>query len=283
MSSSSNSFKDAKTEFIQVNGNAIAYRLIGEESAIPLLCLQHFTGNMDGWDPAVIDYLSRTRRLILFDNTGVGESGGDTPDTILAMKADTVAFLKALHIDKVDLLGFSLGGFISQLMMDEHPELIRKTILAGTCQQGGKGCATFRDFLKGSDGIEGAERYLYYFFKKSEKSRRLGIALLKRFTERDPKWSPGFRQQTLIAQTAAITGWSAVPDPRNPLLGRIKHPVMIVAGSNDHMFATDNSYVMFQQLANATLSLYPDASHGALFQYPDLFSHQATYFMDNDI
>jgi pimeloyl-ACP methyl ester carboxylesterase len=283
MENTSNSFKNAKSQFILVNGNAIAYRVIGQGSSVPLLCLQHFTGNMDGWDPAVIDGLSATRQVILFDNTGVGESEGDTPNTVAAMAQDTLAFLKALQIDKVDLLGFSLGGFISQLILDEHPELVRKAILAGTCQQGGKGCATFRNFLKGSVGIEGADRYLYYFFENSKKSRSLGYALLKRFVERDPKWTPGFRQQTLLAQTEAIVDWADMPDPGNPLLKRVKHQVMIVTGSNDHMFATENSYAMFQQLEDATLSIYPDASHGSLFQYPYLFTSQATFFLENEI
>jgi pimeloyl-ACP methyl ester carboxylesterase len=279
----SNSFKTAKTQFVSVKGQKLAYRLIGDESTVPLLCLQHFTGNMDGWDPAVIDTLSATRRVILFDNTGVGESEGETPNTVAAMAQDTIAFLKALQIEKVDLLGFSLGGFISQLILDKHPQLVRKAILAGTCQQGGKGCSTFRDFLKGSVGIEGADRYLYYFFESSEKSRKLGYALLKRFTERDPKWTPGFKQQTLVAQTEAIMGWGEIPDPENPLLKRIKHLVMIVSGSNDHMFASENSYVMFQQLEDSILSMYPDASHGSLFQYPYLFTNQALFFLDNDI
>ncbi|MCR8560330.1 alpha/beta hydrolase [Mucilaginibacter sp. BJC16-A38] len=279
----SNSFKTAITQFVNVNGHQLAYRLIGDNSDIPLLCLQHFTGNMDGWDPAVIDALSSTRRVILFDNTGVGESEGETPNTVAAMARDTIAFLNALKIEKVDLLGFSLGGFISQLILEEHPQLVRKAILAGTCQQGGKGCSTFRDFLKGSVGIEGADRYLYYFFENSEKSRKLGYALLKRFTERDPKWTPGFRQQTLVAQTEAIVGWGEVPEPANPLLKRIKHQVMIVTGSNDHMFATSNSYEMFQQLPDAILSIYPDASHGSLFQYPYLFTNQALFFLDNEI
>jgi pimeloyl-ACP methyl ester carboxylesterase len=283
MENNSNSFKNAKSQFVSVNGKQMAYRLIGDESAVPLLCLQHFTGNMDGWDPAVINALSSTRRVILFDNTGVGESEGDTPNTVAAMALDTLAFLKALQIEKVDLLGFSLGGFISQLILDDHPELVRKAILAGTCQQGGKGCLTFRDFLKGSAGTEGAERYLYYFFENSDKSRKLGYALLKRFAENNPKWTPGFRQQTLVAQTEAIVGWGELPDPENPLLKRIKHQVMIVTGSNDHMFASENSYAMFQQLEDATLSMYPDASHGSLFQYPQLFANQATFFLDNDI
>jgi pimeloyl-ACP methyl ester carboxylesterase len=273
----------AQTAFIDVNGVRIAYRSIGPTSAIPLLCLQHFTGNMDGWDPAVINGLSRDRQVILFDNTGVGESGGTTPDTVAAMAKDTLAFLDAMGFRRVDLLGFSLGGFISQLIMSEKPEIVRKAILVGTCQQGGEGISVFRKFCNGAKGLEGAELYFYFFFEDTASSRSRGYALLKRFQERDPNWHPGYTPQTYEAQTRAILGWGNVPDPDSPLLTKITHPVLIVNGSNDHMFATANSYTMFQQLSNAVLALYPDAAHGSLFQYPGLFNSHANYFLDYSI
>lgn len=274
-------YENAKTAFIDVNGVSIAYRSIGPISAVPLLCLQHFTGNMDGWDPAVINGLSKERQVILFDNTGVGESGGITPATVTAMAADTLAFLTAMGLRQVDLLGFSLGGFISQLIMSERPEIVRKAILAGTCQQGGEGISRFREFANGAAALEGADRYFYFFFEDTATSRSLGNALLQRFQQRDPNWHPGFTAQTFEAQTRAIEGWGNVPDANAPLLTRIKHPVLIVNGSNDHMFATANSYTMFQQLPNAILTLYPDAAHGSLFQYPRLFVGQANCFLDN--
>ena len=283
MKNSSSTYESAKTKYIDVNGVQIAYRTIGSESAIPLLCLQHFTGNMDGWDPLIINGLSKNRQVILFDNTGVGESGGSTPNTVSAMANDTLAFLKAMNVKKVDLLGFSLGGFISQLIMKDEPQLVRKAILVGTCQQGGEGISNFRDYVNASANIEGAERYLYFFFENSERSRALGYAVLKRFFERDPNWHPSFTEQTFLAQTEAIVGWGEVPDSSTPLLTKIKHPVLIINGSNDHMFATANSYVMFQQLENARLSLYPDSAHGSFFQYPELFNNEAIYFLDNEI
>jgi pimeloyl-ACP methyl ester carboxylesterase len=226
--------------------------------------------------------LSKSRQVILFDNTGVGESGGGTPDTVSAMAKDAVDFIKAMNFKKVDLLGFSLGGFISQLIMSDEPELVRKAILVGTCQQGGEGINNFRDYVKGAEHIEGAERYLYFFFENSERSRTLGYAVLKRFFERDPNWAPNFTEQTFLAQMEAIVGWGEVPDSSTPLLTKIKHPVLIINGSNDHMFASANSYVMFQQLENAVLSLYPDAAHGSFFQYPEMFNNEAIFFLDND-
>ena len=276
-------YETMRTSFIDVNGVSIAYRSIGPISAVPLLCLQHFTGNMDGWDPAVISGLSRDRQVILFDNTGVGESGGNTPDTVAAMAKDTLAFLDAMGLRQVDLLGFSLGGFISQLIMSEKPEIVRKAILVGTCQQGGQGLRVFREFANGAPGLEGPDRYFYFFFEDTVTSRALGYALLKRFQERDPNWHPGFTAQTFEAQTRAIVGWGNVPDAHSPLLTKIRRPVLIVNGSNDHMFATVNSYTMFQQLSNAILALYPDAAHGSLFQYPGLFNSHANYFLDNSI
>jgi len=274
-------YESAQTAFIDVNGISIAYRSIGPTSAVPLLCLQHFTGNMDGWDPAVINGLSRDRQVILFDNTGVGESGGTTPDTVAEMTRDTLAFLAAMGLRQVDLLGFSLGGFISQLIMSEKPEIVRKAILVGTCQQGGEGISNFREFTRGAAGLDGADLYFYYFFEDTTTSRSLGYALLRRFQQRDPNWHPGYTPQTFEAQTRAILGWGNVPDPKSPLLTKIGHPVLIVNGSNDHMFATANSYTMFQQLPNSILDLYPDSAHGSLFQYPGLFNSHANCFLDN--
>jgi pimeloyl-ACP methyl ester carboxylesterase len=273
--------ESAKTNYICINGTRMAYRMVGPASEIPLLCLQYFTGTMDGWDPAVIDGLSSGRRVILFDNTGVGQSEGQTPDNAGQMAKDTLAFLDALHLQKVDLLGFSLGGFISQLLLAEHPDRFRKAILAGTCQQGGKGTSTFRHFVNGAANLDGAERYFYFFFEDSSRSRSLGYALMKRFRLQDPQWGAVDKPQTVEAQIKAIEGWSGVPDPERPLLKKIKHPILIVAGSNDHMFASTNCYTMFQQLETAVLCFYPDAAHGALFQYPDLFSHEANYFLDH--
>ncbi len=261
----SSTYESAKTEYIDVNGIQIAYRTIGSLSSIPLLCLQHFTGNMDGWDPLVINGLSKNRQVILFDNTGVGESGGSTPNTVSAMANDTIAFLKAMNLKKVDLLRFSLGGFISQLIMHDEPELIRKAILVGTCQQGGEGINNFRSFVKGAENIEGAERYLYFFFENSERSRSLGYAVLKRFLERDPNWAPSFTDQTFLAQMEAIVGWGEVPDSDAPLLTKIKHPVLIINGSNDHMFASANSILMFQQLEKCDTKLIPGFSAWIVF------------------
>jgi len=261
----SSTYESAKTEYIDVNGIQIAYRTIGSLSSIPLLCLQHFTGNMDSWDPVVINGLSKNRQVILFDNTGVGESGGSTPNTVSAMANDTIAFLKAMNLKKVDLLRFSLGGFISQLIMHDEPELIRKAILVGTCQQGGEGINNFRSFVKGAENIEGAERYLYFFFENSERSRSLGYAVLKRFLERDPNWAPSFTDQTFLAQMEAIVGWGEVPDSDAPLLTKIKHPVLIINGSNDHMFASANSILMFQQLEKCDTKLIPGFSAWIVF------------------
>ena len=128
----------APTSFIEANGVKYAYRRLGQPSGVPLVFLQHFTGTMDSWDPVVVDGFAQARPVILFDNQGVSRSSGTTPDTVAAMANDAVAFITALGLKQVDLLGFSLGGFIAQLIAAEHPALVRRLILQAPGPRVGK-------------------------------------------------------------------------------------------------------------------------------------------------
>lgn len=269
----------AVTQFISVNGINYAYRTFGKPSEVPLIFLQHFTGTMDNWDPMVTNGMAQTRRIIIFNNTGVSSSEGQTPDTVSQMAKDAVAFILALGYQKVDLLAYSLGGFIGQQIIADQPELVRKMILVGTGPKGGAGIDDFRRFLLEARKREGAERYLFMFFEKSETSRSLGFSVLKRLQERTENRDAPSSDQTIEAQTKAIERWGLMQDTDFSFLQNIKQPVMIVNGSNDGMFPTINSYNLFEHLPNAQLNLYPDSAHGSLFQYPELFVTQASYFL----
>src|ERR1700693_1246899 len=102
------------TTFVTVGNVRFAYRRFGKPSGIPLVLLQHFRGSLDNWDPALLNCFAKDRTVITFDNRGVGLSAGDVPDTVTSMADDALAFIDALNLTQVDLLGFSLGGYIAQ-------------------------------------------------------------------------------------------------------------------------------------------------------------------------
>jgi pimeloyl-ACP methyl ester carboxylesterase len=127
------------------NGVRYAYRRLGAAAYPPLVLLQHFRGNLDNWDPALIDALASRRDVIMFDNAGVGGSTGITPRTVTPMAHDAMRFLDALHLPEIDLLGFSLGGFVAQELTLIRARLVRRLVLAGTGPQGGQGMHGFAD------------------------------------------------------------------------------------------------------------------------------------------
>jgi pimeloyl-ACP methyl ester carboxylesterase len=274
----SEKLETAPTEFIEANGIRFAYRSFGDKSGTPLVFLQHFSGTMDDWDPTVVNGLAKDRPVVVFDNTGVGKSSGKTPDNVLQMATDAVHFISALDLKKVDLLGFSLGGFVAQQLAVDHPELVRKIVLAGTAPQGGE--EHLLKVLGEAFSQKGAsDPKLYLFFTQSEASQAAGRAFLERVNSRKVDRDPPSGEEITDPQAKAIITWCAMKDPEHSILKAISQPVVVVNGSNDIMLPTENSYVMFKHLKDAKLILYPDSGHGALFQYADDFVHQTTRFL----
>jgi len=295
-----NSHETAITKFIEVDGvhevdgargvegARIAYRAFGKmEGApqvpqvplIPLVLLQHFTGTMDNWDPAITNGLAEEFQVVLFDNKGLGASGGQTPDTIEAMARDAVAFIKAIGYTKVNLLGFSMGGFIAQQITLDEPTLVNKLILAGTGPKGGEGLANSEKALAATAGMSPEEQKLYFFYETTATSRALGRESLARINKRSTARDPDTAASGILAQLKSILDW-AQPDAGSlDRLQQINQPVLIVNGSNDIICPTINSYIMFQNLPDAILNLYPDSGHGSIFQYPELFLAAAIPFL----
>ena len=267
----------APTQYIEVNGTRYAYRSLGEPSETPLICFQHFTGTLDNWDPLITNGLAVDRQVILFDNKGVGNSTGTTPDSVAAMTTDAIEFIEALGIRRFDVLGFSLGGFIAQYLAHIRPDLIRKIIIVGAAPQGVKVLYSFPELIGRAMQLTPAERFLFIFFTASEASRSKGKATLGRLFERQQDRDADASMEAVQAQMTAITNWGKAPVDID--LKKITHPVLIVQGSNDEMMASHTSYELFQQLPDAVLSFYPDAAHGSFYQYPELFVSQAAYFL----
>lgn len=267
----------APTRYIEGGGIRFAYRRLGPSTGTPLVLLQHFSGNIDAWDPAVVNALATDRPVVVFDNAGVGRSTGQTPDNIAAMARDAVAFINQLGLSQVDLLGFSLGGFIAQQIAAEHATLVRKLILVGTAPKGGEEhlLAVLQDAFSQTDA---PDPRLPLFFTKSSASQSAGLAFLKRAKVRKEDRDTDNGGAVTDPQAKALITWCATPDPEHSILRAIHQPALVVSGSHDTMLPADNAYAMFKALSNAQLVLYPDSGHGALFQYHELFvSHVRTF------
>jgi pimeloyl-ACP methyl ester carboxylesterase len=266
------------TQYIDVNGVPFAYRTFGQADGLPLIFLQHFTGTMDNWDPLVTNGLAETHRIVLFDNAGVGNSGGETPTTVAQMTRDAYAFIQALGFDKVDLLGFSLGNFIAQQLILDHPTLVRCVILAGGAPVG-QGATEFKYVTSNLAGKSPKDILLYLFFAATPSSQQQGEAFVQRLQTRVVDRDRPSTPQVFQAQYQAIVNWCTQQDPEFARLAQIKQPALVVQGSNDTMFPTRESVLLFEKLPNAQLSLYPDSSHGSLFQHARLFVEQVSYFL----
>src|SRR3954447_23118921 len=228
-------YVDAVNKTVDVNGTSFAYRETGEKNGIPIVLLHHLTAVLDDWDPRTIDGLSQKHRVIVFNNRGVGGSKGITPDTAEDMATDAVAFIRALGLTKTDLLGFSLGGFIAQVIAQKHPDLVRRMILAGTSAAGGEGVSNVNAVLQNAVARATAEQKhpkQSLFFTQSHDGQQAAAEFLRRLSTRKQDRDLPATQETKVAQTA-ITKWGMAPKPTS--LDSIQHPVLVVNGDTDVM------------------------------------------------
>ncbi|MET4307391.1 alpha/beta hydrolase [Bradyrhizobium sp. RT4b] len=269
----------APTHYIEGHGIRFAYRRLGPTTGTPLVLLQHFSGNIDGWDPAVVNALAADRPVIAFDNAGVGRSTGQTPDNVATMARDAVDFIDLLGLSEVDLLGFSLGGCVAQQIAAEHGQLVRKLILVGTAPKGGEEhlLAVLQEAFSQTDA---QDPRLPLFFTNSSASRSSGLAFLKRTKVRKDDRDTDNGNAVTDPQAKALITWCATPDPGHAILRAIRQPVLVVSGSHDTMLPANNAYAMSRELSNAQLVLYPDSGHGALFQHHDIFVSHVRTFLD---
>src|SRR5262249_10617722 len=151
------SYTEVSTQRVTA-GTAIeyAYRDVGDTDVPPVL-LCHVRGNLDNWDPALTDALAADRRVVTFDNAGVGATAGETPSTVEAMAHDAIAFLEAMDLQRVDLLGFSIGSFVAQEIALIRPDLVRRLVLASSAPQGAEGMHGWAPEVIGAVGGRGAE------------------------------------------------------------------------------------------------------------------------------
>jgi len=275
----------APTQFLQVRNERYAYRRFGGGSAHPLVCLQHFTGNLDNWDPAVSDVLASGRDVILFDNAGVGRSTGKVPETVAGMAAHALAFMDALGLELVDLLGFSLGGMVAQEIALARPSLVRKMLLVGTAPEGGEEIMRMEKpavktiFIS---NLTSSQRLVKLFFAPSASSQAAGEAFIARLAQRKQDREPASGPEVAKAQIAAFRAWESFVGERFAKLRKICQPCLVVSGVFDILIPVRNSYLLSEHLPNAVLLTYPDSGHGALFQFHESFTRQAAAFLASD-
>jgi pimeloyl-ACP methyl ester carboxylesterase len=274
------------TQFIEANGIRFAYRRWGKKGNLPLVFNQHFNGNLDNWDPAVLDGLAQEREVIIFNNAGVASSSGEVPSTFAAMAKNAEAFIDALGLMKIDLLGFSIGGMVAQQIVVDRPELIRKLILVGSAPRNhdagdGQGHITPETAqVFGASYNPPENLWLKVFFTDSEKSQAAGREFLKRYTSRTENRDKPVSEKVAPAQIAAVGDWGTQPGERFAYLKSIQQPTLIVSGNHDVIVYTVNSLWLAQNLPNAKLILYPDANHGSWYEYHDDFVFEANRFLN---
>jgi pimeloyl-ACP methyl ester carboxylesterase len=274
------SYKNATTRTITAGGVDFAYRELGQTTGIPVILLTHLAANLDNWDPRLVDGIAAKQHVITFDNRGVGASSGKVPETIEAMANDAVTFIRALGFEQVDILGFSLGGMIAQVIALQEPQLIRKLILTGTGPAGGEGI----DKVTRISNLDIARAVLtlrdpktYLFFTRTVNGQRSAKEFLARLKERTENRDKAISLSGYRAQLKAIHRWGR-QEPAD--LSVVEQPVLVANGDNDRMVPTTNTVDLDRRLPNSELVIYPDAGHGGIFQNHREFVETTLEFLD---
>lgn len=272
-------WKDAPTRSVDAAGTTFVYRQLGPAAGVPVILLNHWGATLDNFDPRIVDGLAAARPVVAIDYRGVGASGGKAPLTVSEMAADAIAVIRALGFAEVDLLGFSLGGFVVQDIALKQPGLVRKVILTGTGPAGGEGidrvgAVSWPLIIKGMLSFRDPKFYL--FFTSTANGRRAAKAFLGRLQERKVDRDKPITLATFLRQLKAIRAWGR---QARQDLGAVWKPALIANGDQDKMVPSSNSIDLARRLPNAELVLYSDAGHGGIFQYHEVFVSKALEFL----
>ena len=275
-------WKDTPNRKINVGSVEFAYRELGSGTDVPVVFLHHLTAVLDDWDPRIIDGIAAHHRVIAFDNRGVGATGSEVPPTLEQMGADAIAFIRALGLDKVDLLGFSVGGGVAQMVALQAPELVHRMILAGTGPRGGGGIDKMATIVGGAylkSALTFSDARNFLFFPRTAEGKRAASDYFKRLKERTHDRDKKISMQARIAQIKAIRhAGQSEPDD----LSVITAPVFVANGDHDLMVDSAHSADMARRLPNAQLKIYPNSGHGGVFQHHREFVSDALRFLADE-
>jgi pimeloyl-ACP methyl ester carboxylesterase len=278
------SYGSAPNQLIRAgNGIDYAHREIGS-STVPLVLLQHFRGNLENWDPQLVDALAAQRRVVAFDNAGVGATTGTTPDTIEQMARDAIAFIATLNTPHVDILGFSIGSFVAQEIALIRPDVVRRLVLASAAPRGGAGMHGWAPEVINAVGQPQPDPngYLDVFFTSSAASRQAGQETLGRIYGRTSDVDEPTTWATRQAQYDAVCDWGIPNHAALQRVSAIGHPVFIANGDSDPMILPHFSHLLAGLIPQASVKIYADAAHGFLFQHASEFAADVTEFLDDD-
>jgi pimeloyl-ACP methyl ester carboxylesterase len=273
-------WKTVPTQFITAGGVKFAYREMGQHhGGTPVVFLMHLAGVLDNWDPRIMDGIAAKHHVIAFDTRGIGASDGEPSSSMEQMAADAITFIKAKQFQKVDLMGFSLGGMVAQEVVLSEPQLVRKMLLTGTGPAGGPGISTvmwvsFYDMLRGYLSFQDPKQFL--FFTRTPAGIEAGKAFLARLKERTDDRDADITVSAFAAQLKALRAWG---QKASADLSVVKQPVLVANGDDDRMVPTINTRDLAKRLPNSELVIYPDAGHGGIFQYHQEFARKALDFL----
>jgi pimeloyl-ACP methyl ester carboxylesterase len=272
----------APTQSVKVGDIQLAYRRFGKSGKTPLLLCNYYAATMDDWDPKITNGFAAEHDVIIFDYPGIGRSSGKTPSTVAELAKYTLAFCQALHMSKVNAVGFSLGGMIVQQLAAEHPELLSRIVLLGTGPRGGEGM-TFTE-LSVEEAQDPEKLLMAAFFTTSKQSIKAGHAYLKRLKTRTQDRDEPVPKEAAIAELSAVREWGQIPaTDRFAMLSKIRQPTLVVHGTKDVVVMPINAFLLAQHIPNAQLIMYPDASHGAQSQHAETFLKQVQIFLDSGL
>ena len=273
------SYAKAPAKTISAGGITFAYRELGPQEEIPVVFFVHLAATLDNWDPRIVDTIAKTRRVITFDQQGVGASTGTVPGTLEEAADDAYTFITALGYSKIDIFAFSMGGMIAQDLVVKHPDLVRRLVLTGTGPRGGKDMdkvvgVTYYDILRATLTRSDPKEFL--FFNRDAVGKQAGKAFVERLKERTVGRDKAIGTKAFGTQLKAIQrfGRSQPSD-----LSIITQPTLIANGDNDRMVPSVLSEDLHKRIAGSELIIYPNSGHGGIFQYWEKFAPVAAKFL----